>query len=624
MQLHALDIAIIVAYFVTVISIGLWVSRRGVKNLGSYVLGGRALPWFMLGVSNASGMFDVSGTMWQVYIGFIYGLKGIWIPFVWPVFNQIFLMMFMSAWTRRSKAMTGAEWIQTRFGRATGANLAHLSVVLFAVVNVIGLLAYAFKGIGKFAVVMLPWRFTGTATGLFSDENIYAIIIMGLTSLYAIKGGMISVVITEVTQFTILTVSSIAIGAIAMWRVSPDMIKNSIPAGWMSPFFGWRLGLDWTGIMDTANDVIRKDGFEFFMVIFLMMTLKGVLASLAGPAPNYDMQRILATRNPREACLMSGMVNVVLLFPSYVMSTGIVVLARAFCMPELRAMATPDFEKLLPMVMSKYVPTGMMGIMLAGLIAAFMSNFAATLNAAPAYVVNDLYKRYIKSDSGGKHEVMLSRVVSLVFLAIGILFGVLTERITDAMNWLVASLYGGFVVANVLKWYWWRFNGYGYFWGMVAGIGGAMVVPPLAEHVVGHSFNLLFIFPILFVISIIGCLAGTYMTKPEDDAVLKKFYRTVNPWGWWGPIRAKVMADDPSFVPNTEAAHDFTNVAVGIVWQMCLMSLPIYIVLKQWNWSGAIFALLVLTSVYMKFQWYDRLEKAEPPRPSLKEHRKAL
>jgi SSS family solute:Na+ symporter len=72
---------------------------------------------------------------------------------------------------------------------------------------------------------------------------------------------------------------------------------------------------------------------------------------------------------------------------------------------------------------------------------------------------------------------MLSRVVSLVFLVIGVTFGVLTDRITDAMNWLVASLYGGFVAANVLKWYWWRFNGYGYFWGMVAGIGGAMVFP---------------------------------------------------------------------------------------------------------------------------------------------------
>ena len=110
----------------------------------------RSLPWYLLGISDASGMFDISGTMLMVYWLFVYGLKSIWLPFLWPVFNQIFLMMFLSAWLRRSNVLTGAEWIQFRFGRGTGANLAHLSVVFFALVNTIGMLAYAFKGIGKF------------------------------------------------------------------------------------------------------------------------------------------------------------------------------------------------------------------------------------------------------------------------------------------------------------------------------------------------------------------------------------------------------------------------------------------------------------------------------------------
>src|ERR1035438_1229799 len=260
MKLHVLDIAIIVVYFATVISVGFWVSRRGVKNMGSYFLGGRALPWFLLGVSNASGMFDVSGTMWLTSAFFVYGTKAIWLLFVWPVFNQIFLMVFMSAWTRRSNVMTGAEWIQTRFGRDTGANLAHLSVVLFALVNVVGLLAYGFKGIGKFASVMLPWHFTEATTGLFSNANIYAIIILSLTSIYAIKGGMVSVVITEVMQFTILTVTSIIIGLVAMYKVSPDMIKAAVPDGWINPFFGYKLGLDWSTILPQANEAIKQDG----------------------------------------------------------------------------------------------------------------------------------------------------------------------------------------------------------------------------------------------------------------------------------------------------------------------------------------------------------------------------
>ena len=183
MKLHAIDIGIILGYFLTVILIGLWVSRRGAKDLDSYFLGGKSLPWYLLGVSDASGMFDISGTMLLVYILFVYGLKSIWLPFVWPVFNQIFLMMFLSAWLRRSNVLTGAEWIQTRFGRGTGANLAHLSVVFFALVNVIGMLAYAFKGIGKFAVVMLPWRFTAATEGLLTNENRKEVIILGLPSL---------------------------------------------------------------------------------------------------------------------------------------------------------------------------------------------------------------------------------------------------------------------------------------------------------------------------------------------------------------------------------------------------------------------------------------------------------
>jgi Na+/proline symporter len=322
------------------------------------------------------------------------------------------------------------------------------------------------------------------------------------------------------------------------------------------------------------------------------------------------MQRILATRNPREASLMNGMVTLVLMFPRYMMIAGITVLALAFCMPELQSQAKPDFEKILPLVLSEQVPTGVVGFLLAGLAAAFMSNFAATLNAAPAYVVNDIYKRFINAHAGGKKEVALSRIVSLVFLVIGVSFGAFSTSITEVMMWLVGALYGGFVVANVLKWYWWRFNGYGYFYGMVAGIGGAMIVPPLAKMMVGHDFNMLYTFPVIFIVSVIGCVAGTLLTQPEDMEVLKKFYRTVNPWGAWGPIRALVMAEDRDFKPNHSAVHDLTNVAVGIVWQLCLVTLPIYLVLRQWSWAGGIAVVLVGTSAYMKFNWYDKLEKA--------------
>jgi len=265
-----------------------------------------------------------------VYVLFIYGLKSIWLPWVWPTFNQIFLMIFVSAWLRRSNVLTGAEWIQTRFGRGTGANLAHLSVVLFALVNVVGCWPMASRASANSPPSCCRGISPGPPPGCSANANIYAIIILSLTSIYAIKGGMVSVVITEVMQFTILTVTSLIIGLVAMYKVSPDMIKAVVPEGWTNPFFGYTLGLDWSTILPQANAAIKQDGNELFSIIFGLMFFKGVMASLAGPAPNYDMQRILATRNTREASLMSGMVNVVLMFPRYFMIAGITVLASCF------------------------------------------------------------------------------------------------------------------------------------------------------------------------------------------------------------------------------------------------------------------------------------------------------
>jgi hypothetical protein len=86
----------------------------------------------------------------------------------------------------------------------------------------------------------------------------------------------------------------------------------------------------------------------------------------------------------------------------------------------------------------------------------------------------------------------------------------------------------------------------------------------------------------------------------------------VNPWGFWGPIREKVARENPGFIPNPDFTRDMFNVAIGIVWQLCLVTLPIYIVLRKWQIAGGIFTLLLVTSTIMKFNWYDKLEKAAP------------
>src|SRR5262249_59255 len=147
------------------------------------------------------------------------------------------------------------------------------------------------------------------------------------------------------------------------------------------------------------------------------------------------------------------------------------------------------------------------------------------------------------------------RIASLAVLVVGVLFGLMTKSIYEVMAWVAGALYGAYVMANVLKWIWWRFNGYGYFWGMVAGITSAMIVPEvppqfLPKDWVEAGINSLYYFPVIFGLSVLGCLLGTLLSRPEDDAILMSFYKTVNPWGFWGPIREKVLREDPAFEPN--------------------------------------------------------------------------
>jgi SSS family solute:Na+ symporter len=588
-----LDIIIIVVFLMTSVFVGYWVSHRASRDTKAYFLGGNILPWYVLGISNASGMFDIAGTMWLVYLLFIYGLKSVWIPWLWPVFNQIFLMVYLSAWLRRSGVTTGAEWITTRFGTGRGARLSHLIVVIFALVSVIGFLTYGFKGIGKFASDFLPWHLS---------PNQYALILMAITTFYVVKGGMFSVVITEVLQFCLLSIASLAIGIIAMVRVSPEALRRVIPAGWDQIFFGWHLNLDWSRLISAVNTKISTDGYSIFGYFFMMMVFKGVLLSIAGPAPNYDMQRILSTKNPREASMMSAVVNVVLNVPRYFMITGLTILALVFYSDTIRKMGDKmDFEMVLPDALSHYVPVGLLGILIAGLLAAFMSNFAATVNSAPPYLVNDIYRKFINPQASERTCVRLSYVASFAVVALGIFFGFFVSSIDSVIKWIVTALWGGYAASNVLKWYWWRFNGYGYFWGMVAGIAAAI---PFA---LASDVTILNAFPLILGISLAGCLLGTLLTKPEDDEVLKAFYRRVRPWGFWGPILAKVQAEDPSFQPNPDFVRDMFNVVVGIAWQTSLIALPIYVVIRRYDIAMIALAVVVVTSVALKFVWYDHL-----------------
>ncbi len=606
MKLAFLDIAIIIAYLVTMVMIGWFLRKKARLNQENYLMGGKTLPWYMLGMSDASDMFDISGTMWMVALCFVYGMKSIWIPWLWPVFNQVFLMMFQSKWLRRSNATTGAEWLSTRFGR-TGKSVkaSHNITVVFALLSCFGFLAYGFVGLGKFIEIFVPWSYV---SGYIPFQiapayvpHFYGIIFTLFAMFYSILGGMHSIVLGDFIKYIIMTLACIAIGVIAVQHLHEKELK--IPEGWLNPFFNWELNLNWEKIIPDANKKIEQDGFGLFGYFFMMMLFKGVFASLAGPAPNYDMQKILSTRSPKEASKMSGFVSIILLPVRYTMIIGLTVLALLnFPQLDLSSVNGTDFEKILPGAINNFLPVGILGLVLTGLLGAFMGTFSGTLNAAQAYIMNDIYLKYINPTATSKQLIPLNYLVGLLVVTIGIILGFYAKNVNAVLQWIVGALYGGYIASNVLKWYWWRFNANGFFWGMMSGIAAALVFPYLFDGLPLYNW------PYLFLISIAGSVIGTYSAPPTDMLTLKSFYKTVRPWGFWKPIHLAVVNEDPNFVGNKRFKIDMFNVALGIIAQLCLTILPMYLVLgmQQPLWICLLVLALIIT--ILKKTWWNKLE----------------
>ena len=608
MKLTIVDVSIIILYLVSMVMIGWFLRKKARQNKESYMMGRKKLPWYMLGMSDASDMFDISGTMWMVSLCFVYGIKSIWIPWLWPVFNQVFNMMYLSKWLRRSNANTGAEWLATRFGKiGKGIKGSHSIVVAFALIGCLGFLAYGFIGLGKFIEIFIPWDMVkGYVPFDVAPQYVahfYGIIFTLFAMFYSIIGGMHSIVLGDLIKYAIMTIGCIAIAVIAMQHLQGKTLN--VPEGWDNPFFGTKLNLDWSHIVADANKKIAEDGYSLFSLFFMMMLFKGVFAAGAGPAPNYDMQKILSTKSPREASKMTGFVSIVLLPVRYAMVIGLTVLGLLYY-NELNlsdGKGGVDFERILPATINNYLPVGILGLVLTGLLGAFMGTFSGTLNAAQAYIVNDIYLKYINPEASTKKVMSMNYITGVVVVAIGVVLGFFAKDVNSILQWIVSGLYGGYIAANVLKWYWWRFNANGFFYGMLTGIAGAMVF--------SHFFSgveFLYYFPLLFLLSIAGCLVGTYTAPATEMTTLKTFYSTVRPWGFWKPVHAMVIKDDPSFEANKRFGLDMFNVALGITAQLCMTLLPMYIVL--WMKLPLLVTIIILTVIIiiLKKTWWNKLE----------------
>ncbi len=591
-----LDLAIIILYFLTVIGLGGWYRRRAARNLEAYFLGGKSLPWPALAMSGAVGNFDITGTMWMVSVLFLLGMRSWWHHWMWGVMLPAFGLAYMAVWVRRSDVMTGAEWMVTRFGDGPDGRLARTAYALMAVVTQASFIGYAFQGIGKFAVVYLPLdslaaRIPALRDAILAHQtSLLAVLIIGAATLYVLLGGLYGVVFTDVLQTVILSFAALVIAWIAFTTLTPESVAAAVPADFASLRPVWRLE-EFAG---TSNA-----GYEMFGLLMIAWVMKGFLLNAGGPGQMYDFQRYLAARDDRDAAKLAAAWPVFLI-PRWAMVGGITLLALA------GIGEVTDTEQVMPLVLQRFLPAGVRGLVIAGLLAAFMSTFAGTVNSGASYIVRDLWQPFFAPEATECRLVRAGYLATVGLVAGGIVIGFQAESINEIWSWMMMALGAGVIVPNVLRWHWWRFNG----WGYAAGTLGGIMLSLIALFV--PTIPIYLSFPAICLGSLAGSIAVSLITAPTDRQLLVSFYRSIRPFGLWGPVRTESDTDpgEDTTVPGmigSGALRRLGNTGVAMTGITALYLAPIYLV-GHWNGRFTVCGVLVLlTAAILRLTWYPYL-----------------
>lgn len=583
-----LDLSIISLYFSLVVGLGFMYRCRASKDLESYFLAGKNMHWLALAMSGSVSNFDITGTMWIVSILFVLGMKSMWHHWMWGFLMGAFFLAYMGKWVRRSNVMTAAEWMKTRFGENAAGQTARTVYALMAVLTQASFLGYAFQGIGKFAAVYIPLESLGRVFAQY-ESQILAVFIIGLTTLYVLLGGLYSVVFTDVIQTVILTLSSLIIAGIAWKQMTPNALSH-LPSGFTSLSVPWRIS-EFAGT-DNAH-------FEFFGALVIVWILKGLLLNAGGPGQMYDFQRFLAARNERDAAKVGAAWSGFLIV-RWAMVMGITLLALT------GSVGVSDSEQVMPVVLRDFLPWGLRGLVLAGLLAAFMSTFSSTVNSGAAFIVRDIWQPFKRKKTTEKQAVKFSYIATILLVILGLGIGVQGKSIADIWNWMMMALGAGIIIPNVLRWYWWRMNG----WGYALGTMGGMVLSLVA--LLFKDAPDFIVFPLIVVASMSLCILGSLLTPPVEQEVLQKFYDIVQPFGFWKPVRIKKNGLEPIFKSNSESPTRIVlNVIMGMLAIFSFYLVPMHLV-GHWYLYSMLWACLGLGAIcVLKFTWYDHLPKKE-------------
>ena len=589
--LSPIDLAIVGLYFALVMAMGFLVRKRATKDTDAYYLAGRGIPWWMLGLSGCSSYIDIGGTMGMIGLLFYLGFQGVWVTHVfWGWLIIAGYMAFQAKWIRRSGVMTFAEWNVTRFGGGRATEGARITAAAFLLVLMLANLTYIAVGIGKFAPVYLPWnRVTCT------------LLILGVVGVYVTLGGFFGVIFTDIAQTVLIVVGAVILAGMAMKHAGPETWTTARPDWWWSLDPKWSLPL---------KDVIPKftpktayyAQFEHLGPLLIGGAVWLVARVLAGPNV-WDFQFFLSAKSPRDAALAGGVWTVGYTF-RWLMAASLLAFGLAWFGKE----GAFDSELIMPRVIAE-LPSGLRGILLAILLAAFMSTFDAMINVTSSVAVNDFIGRYLARGMSQKGLVRLGQVFSLVALGAAAFLSLTFRNVNQIWEAMIFSVVTAILVPSMLRWHWGRFNAQGFTWGVIL-TGAACLADVILRAAIPSYPPQWQTLPFLVVLSLVFSVGAALLTEPTPMEARAAFYGSVRPFGFWKKERKE--ARRLGLVPEGDRTP-FWDAASGILsaaFQIALCLVPFHLVLgnKKGAWLSLAAVLALAGALY--FTWYRRL----PPR----------
>jgi SSS family solute:Na+ symporter len=524
-NLHTLDWIIIAAYVAVTLALGLAFRKRASQSSEQYFLSGRSLPWWVLGTSMVATTFAADTPL--AVTGFIRN-HGIWYNwFGWHyVFSQMLAVFLFSRFWRRAEVLTDNELIELRYSGRPAAFLRGFKAGYFAIVYNFIVLGWVLKGLGTVAEAVLG-----------VDQMLAVVVGAALALSYALLAGFWGVVVTDVVQFVLAMTGSITVAVLGVRHVGGIAeMKAAIVA---SPLFTENtLALIPGGGLGWDSDFVR-----FLVFISLMWW-----ASHNADGGGYLIQRMNAARDERHArgaTLWFVVANNAVRYWPWII-VGLVSMVLFPVMPEGKTE-----EAAYPLVMMKVLGPGLLGLLLVSFFAAFMSTIDTHLNWGASYLVNDIYRRFLRPQASEKETVLTAKLCVFFMMVFAVVIAFFLTSIGKA--WLfVWAMGAGIGPVLILRWFWWRVSA----WSEIAALASSVIMAfgfeVIAAVQTGAQYKL-FATPvtiagsalgthhkamILVPVTIITWLTVTLLTRPVSTERLEQFYRKVRPGGFWGPVAA--------------------------------------------------------------------------------------